>query len=36
MKAVIQNWRSTKNEVSPAWGANPTTTLGIRSPMIIR
>ena len=36
MNAVIQNCRSTKKLISPAPGANPTTTPGIKSPMMIR
>ena len=36
MNAVIQNCLSTKNDISPACGAKPSTTLGIRSPMMMR
>ncbi|KAJ8113549.1 hypothetical protein OPT61_g4344 [Boeremia exigua] len=36
IKAVIQNWRSTRKATSAAPGAKPTTTPGIRSPMMIR
>jgi hypothetical protein len=36
MKAVIQNCRSCKNAISPAPGAKPRTTPGIKSPMMMR
>lgn len=36
MNAVIQKWRSTRNGTWSAFGLNPLTTPGIKSPIMIK